>query len=129
MSRSKATFATSLRNGESICRITCWYHQYKAIEWKNWAVIFLPIYLKAHLPKEFYEMYMKFIRAIQLSCSTLLLPQEIDLVRNLLADFFSDYECIVYQYKYNRLSAMRPSIHQLLHIADSLKWAGPLRAY
>ena len=50
-------------------------------------------------------------------------------VRDLLADFFIDYEHIVYKYKYDRLPALKPSIHQLLHIADSLKWAGPLRGY
>lgn len=80
VSRSKATFATCLGNSEPIRSITRWCHQYKAVEWKNWAVIFSPIYLKAHLPTDFYNMYIKLIRAIQISCSTFVLPDDIKLV-------------------------------------------------
>ena len=80
MSRSKSTFATSLGHGEPIRSITRWCHQYKATEWKNWTIVFSPIYLKPNLPADFYEMYMKLIRAIQLSCKTFILPKGIDKV-------------------------------------------------
>lgn len=39
------------------------------------------------------------------------------------------YEYRFYQYKWDRLSACLPVIHQLLYVADAIEWLGPTFAY
>ena len=88
-----------------------------------------PIYLKRFLPPNLYEGYMHLVNAINLACDYSLSEEDTQRINSEMLSFIKHYEQEDYQYRYNRLSAMKPTMHQLAHIIHSIRWAGPPRIY
>jgi hypothetical protein len=106
-------------------------HHLKAAEWKNFAFLFLPVYLKSNLPDDDYAAFMELIDCIKIATvtGTSITLENIEDVRKRLAKFNQYYEARYYNHDYDRLAACLPVFHQLAHIADFLEFLGPMWAY
>ncbi|GET66786.1 hypothetical protein GLOIN_2v1644898 [Rhizophagus irregularis DAOM 181602=DAOM 197198] len=89
------------------------YHNgYKAVEWRNWIILFSLPLLKV-------KFYFSFGLEPEIS------EEQIDDVQILLKKFSDYYEREYYQNNGQRLAACKISFHYLLHVADSIKYCGP----
>lgn len=111
--------------GIQVRSIAAHSHEFKAEEWENWALRYAPIYLHGKLPEPFYSEFVFLTRVVRISKRYSLLPAHIEFIRNGLIRFLKHYEEHYYQYKEERLPAMKPVIHQLIHIATSIEDTGP----
>lgn len=127
MQTSSSTYPAQF--GDQLSSITARCHQYKAHEWSQWGHTLSLIYLKGTLPEPFYTEYSKLIEGITQCAALELNNRHIDQIQNTMANFIEHYEEHYYQFKWSRLSAMRSTIHMLSHVADGIKWAGPMYVY
>jgi hypothetical protein len=106
-------------------------HHLKAAEWKNFAFLFLPVYLKLNLPDDDYAAFMELMDCIKITTvtGTSITLENIEDVRKRLAKFNQYYEARCYNHDYDRLAACLAVFHQLAHIADFLEFLGPMWAY
>lgn len=127
MRKSSKSFPPCM--GDGIRDIVEHSGDFKAAEWKVWTTILSPIYLKRFLPPNLYDGYMLLVDAINLCCEYSLSASDLSKIENLMCDFLNHYEQEYYQYRYDRLPAMKPTMHQLAHIIHSIKCAGPPRTF
>ncbi|KAH8152606.1 uncharacterized protein LAJ45_03447 [Morchella importuna] len=116
-------FGDPIRNFAEHC------HHLKAAEWRTFAFLLAPIYLKGNLPDEDYEHYLNLIDAIQLACDNEITVIEVLAVGRRIKRFIRYYENRYYKKQWERLSACLPVFHQVLHVADGIRWAGPMFVY
>lgn len=127
MTSSAATFPACF--GDPIRDFTDHCHHLKAAEWKIFAFILAPIYMKGQLPDEDYDELVNLIDAIHLCCDYEITTAEILAVESRLHRFVEYYERRYYNWRWERLPACLPVIHQVLHVAQGIRWAGPMYVY
>jgi predicted RNA binding protein YcfA (HicA-like mRNA interferase family) len=104
-------------------------HHFSGEEWKQQGLLFLPIYLEPHLPEVHYDAFCNLMRVIGLSTENVLTDDEIKSVEVHMRAFSEYYENTFYGRKWNNLPACLPVFHQLIHVADALRWIGPMHTY
>ena len=116
--------------------------------WSTWIMYLSPILLQEHFSKPvYYKHFMKLSHLVHLCLSYEMRQSDIELIWNGFIEWVEEYErhvlpsliapCILtriyyrlfYQYDISRLSTCPFLIHALLHIADSIKSAGPVWCY
>ncbi|KAH0604134.1 uncharacterized protein H6S33_007165 [Morchella sextelata] len=115
--------------GDPIRDFTEHCHHFKAAEWKTFAFLLAPIYLKDNLPEEDYSEFINIIDAVQLCYKNELTLAEINVVESRITRFIEYYERWYYGQKWERLPACLPVFHQALHVANGIRWAGPMFVY
>ncbi|GES82418.1 hypothetical protein GLOIN_2v1644898 [Rhizophagus clarus] len=102
------------------------YHNgYKAVEWRNWIILFSLPLLKTYLDKRHLQGWTYFVKAVKLCLEPEISKEQIDDVQLLLKKFSDYYKREYYQNNGQRLAACKISFHYLLHVADSIKYCGP----
>ncbi|CAB4396114.1 unnamed protein product [Rhizophagus irregularis] len=82
------------------------YHNgYKAVEWRNWIILFSLPLLKAYLDKRHLQGWANFVKAVKLCLKPEISEEQIDDVQNLLKKFSDYYEREYYQNDGQRLAA------------------------
>lgn len=87
------------------------------------------MYLKGRLPAVDYEEFINLVDAIQLCCDHEITQAEILVVETRLKRFVEYYEQRYYQMRWERLPTCLPVFHQILHVAQGIRWAGPRYVY
>lgn len=118
-----ASFGDPIRNFTEHC------HHLKAAEWKIFSFLLAPIYLKRRLPDEDYDEFINLVDAIYLCCDYEISVGDIDVVEARLKRFVQYYERRYYGRRWERLPACLPVFHQILHVAQGIRWAGPMYVY
>jgi hypothetical protein len=118
-----SSFGRAPRNFASHC------HEFSGEEWKQQATLFLPIYLQDVLPEEHYDQFCKLMYAMNMATDITLTDNDIKEVEDTIFKFSEYYETTFYARKWDRLSACLPVFHQLIHVADALRWIGPMHVY
>lgn len=101
----------------------------KAAQWKTWAHLLSPILLKGRLPDPYYSQWIALIKAFRLATNPVITSKDIDFIGETMLAFVHHYEAEYYQFKFHRLSACKPVIHALLHVAACIKKMGPMWSY
>ncbi|TFK82780.1 hypothetical protein K466DRAFT_499707 [Polyporus arcularius HHB13444] len=92
-----------------------------------WSLYVAPVVLQGRfLHRRYYNHFVRLVKLIHLCLAFEITIEEIDELRRGFVDWVKDYEKIYYQYDPERLSTCPVTIHALLHIADSIVWAGPV---
>ncbi|KAA8894378.1 hypothetical protein FN846DRAFT_752517, partial [Sphaerosporella brunnea] len=118
-----SSFGRSPRNFASHC------HEFSGEEWKQQATLFLPIYLQDKLPGEHYRQFCALTQAMNDATENVLSDEDIEKVEDVLCRFLEYYENTFYGMKWSKLPACLPVFHQLAHVADALRWIGPMPIY
>ena len=116
-------FGDPLRNFKSHC------HELKAAEWATVAKVAAPIFLKGLLPQQDYEGLTTLIDAIILLEQYTFTSNQAATIQSKLEKFSKYYENRFYRMEWNKLQVYLPSLHQVMHIQDSLKAIGPMYVY
>ncbi|KAG6837151.1 hypothetical protein H0H93_013741 [Arthromyces matolae] len=77
----------------------------------------------------YYKHFVRFVRIINLCLQFEITNEEVEDVRKEIITWVKDYKDIYYEHDVERLSACPVTVHALLHIADSIKSAGPVWCY
>lgn len=101
----------------------------KAAEWQLFTFVLGPVYLKGLLPDEDYEEFISLVEAIQLSCDYTLKKEDFSEMDARIERFSRYYESRYYRMEWGRLKACLPVFHQILHVPQALRWAGPMYVY
>ncbi|PKC54152.1 hypothetical protein RhiirA1_477878 [Rhizophagus irregularis] len=101
---------------------------FKAVEWANWIILFSLPLLKGRLPQSNLLGWSRFVEAVKLCIQPLIEFEELDLIRNLLIEFYNHY-ANSYGVGGERLPAFLISFHYLLHVIDSIEDFGPCRGF
>jgi hypothetical protein len=117
------SFGRAPRNFAAHC------HEFSGEEWKQQATLFLPIYLQDVLPREHYEQFCALTQAMNDATENIITDPEIDAVEDALCKFLGYYERTFYNMEWAQLPACLPVFHQLAHVADALRWIGPMPIY
>lgn len=104
-------------------------HHLKAAEWKIFTFLLAPIYLKRRLPDKDYDEFLNLVDALHLSCDYEITENEIMVVEERLRRFVTYYEARYYAKRWEKLPACLPVFHQVLHVAQGIRWAGPMYVY
>ncbi|PKK69834.1 hypothetical protein RhiirC2_681950 [Rhizophagus irregularis] len=74
------------------------YHNgYKAVEWRNWIILFSLPLLKAYLDNRHLQGWANFVKSVKLCLEPEISEEQIDDVQNLLKKFSDYYEREYYQ--------------------------------
>ncbi|PKC52968.1 hypothetical protein RhiirA1_447330, partial [Rhizophagus irregularis] len=108
------------------------YHNgYKAVEWRNWIILFSLPLLRKYLDKRHLQGWSNIVKAVKLCLEPVISEDQVDDVQQLLKKFLDYYERFVvyfreyYQHNSQRLAACRIIFHYLLHVANCIKYCGP----
>ena len=101
----------------------------KAAQWKTWAHLLSPILLKGRLPEPYYSQWIALIKAFRLATNPVITNKDRDYIEKTMLAFVHHYEAEYYQFKLHRISACKPVIHALLHVAACIKKMGPMWSY
>ncbi|GET50952.1 transposase domain-containing protein [Rhizophagus irregularis DAOM 181602=DAOM 197198] len=101
---------------------------FKAVEWANWIILFSLPLLKGRLPQSNLLGWSRFVEAVKLCIQPLIEFEELDLIRNLLIEFYNHY-ANSYGVGGERLLAFLISFHYLLHVIDSIEDFSPCRGF
>jgi hypothetical protein len=123
MDRSRKTIPTSF--GRALRNIEKYWRSFKAEEWSAFLISYSPILLRNRLPAELYAHYLKLVTAVTMAVDYEITFDDCQTIKTLLEEFVSDYERLYYRYQLDRLRACLPTIHLLLHLADSILDCGP----
>ncbi|KAA8913706.1 hypothetical protein FN846DRAFT_902559 [Sphaerosporella brunnea] len=104
-------------------------HEFSGEEWKQQATLFLPIYLQDKLPREHYDQFCQLTQAMNDATENILTEEEIEQVEDAFCRFLQYYENTFNSMKWAKLPACLPVFHQLAHVADALRWIGPMPIY
>lgn len=104
-------------------------HHMTAAEWQLFTVLLAPVYLKDILPDEDYNSFLCLVEAIQISCDRVLTEVDLLDISQRIHDFSVYYEKRYYRMEWLRLKSCLPVFHQLLHVPQALRWAGPMYVY
>lgn len=85
--------------------------------------------MKRRLPKEDYQELINLVDALNLCCDYEITTTEILAVESRPKRFAEYYERRYYGRCWERLSACLPVFHQVLHVANGIRWAGPMYVY
>jgi hypothetical protein len=123
MDRSRKTIPTSF--GRALRNIDKYWRSFKSEEWSAFLINYSPILLRNRLPVELYVHYLKLVTAVTMAVDYEVTFDDCQTIKTLLEEFVSDYERLYYRYQLDRVRACLPTIHLLLHLADSILDCGP----
>lgn len=105
--------------------------QYKLHEWVSWAHYYsIPLLEYVGFPPDYIEHWALFVAAMELSLRPQALDSaDVDLVQEYLAQFCEQNEVLYIADDVALVNRAPMCIHQLLHVADHLRWLGSLRHY
>lgn len=104
-------------------------NQMTAAEWQQFTFLLAPVYLKDILPDEDYDEFISLVEGIQLSCDYILTKQDLTEMEERMLRFSIYYEKRYYRLEWERLKACLPVFHQILHVPQAMRWAGPMYVY
>ncbi|RDB22210.1 hypothetical protein Hypma_010657 [Hypsizygus marmoreus] len=98
--------------------------------WSFWALYLGPILLRRRFQRpKYFKHFILLVQILNICLQFEISDKEIEDVRKGLIQWVTEYEKIYYQHDPSRISACPVTIHALLHIADSIKAAGPVWCY
>ncbi|UZO03187.1 uncharacterized protein OCT59_023596 [Rhizophagus irregularis] len=97
----------------------------KAVEWRNWIILFSLLLLRKYLDKRHLQEWSNIVKAVKLCLEPVISEDQVDDVQQLLKKFLDYYEKEYYQHNSQRLAACQISFHYLLHVANCIKYCGP----
>lgn len=127
MKCSRDTFPRAF--GDAVRSIYEVHHEFKAAEWKNWALLFSPALLQGRLQETHYQQWISFVKGLGLAVDYTLTGEDLEEVEVRMELFLRFYEQEYYQYKFERLAACRSVFHALIHVGECIRWAGPMWVY
>ncbi|RPA70695.1 hypothetical protein BJ508DRAFT_219102, partial [Ascobolus immersus RN42] len=102
----------------------------KAVSWFSWVLQQSPVFLYGLLPDNHYRGYLCFVKAARLCAYGWdITDDDVDEIDRLITEFLEYYETHIYKLRWKRLSACRPVIHQLKHVAQTIRILGPMSGY
>lgn len=104
-------------------------NQMTAVEWQLFTFLLGPVYLKGVLPDQDYEEFISLVEAIQISCDYVLTQEDLVEIEHRILQFSRYYEKRYYRGEWARLKSCLPVFHQILHVPQALRWAGPMFVY
>lgn len=104
-------------------------HEMTAAEWQLFTFLLAPVYLKDLLPNEDYEEFISLVEGVQLSCDHSLEEGDFLEMEQRMVQFSRYYERRYYRMEWARLKSCLPVFHQILHVTQGLRWAGPMYVY
>ncbi|KEP45465.1 transposase family Tnp2 protein, partial [Rhizoctonia solani 123E] len=104
---------------------TCW-RLYCGESWCFWLVYIGPIVLRGRLPKKYYDHYMELVNILKCLLSLSNTTARIGQLRHEIIHYVETFEELYYQYKYDRISVCKLTLHALLHVADDVLRCGPV---
>ena len=104
-------------------------HHMTAAQWRTWTFHLGPILLKPYLPQEDYNEVVSFTQALLLLCAYKITPAELDEVEERLLRFGSYWENRFVNQRWDKLHACLPTLHQLRHCAETIRWDRPMVGY
>ncbi|KAH9849072.1 hypothetical protein C2E23DRAFT_870815 [Lenzites betulinus] len=94
-----------------------------------WFLYVGPVVLRGRFSRpKYYEHFIELVRLIRVCLQFEITHTEVDSLERGFIKWVQDYEDIYYQHDPQRLSACPLTIHALLHIAQSIRFAGPVWA-
>ena len=69
--------------------------------------------------------YLKLVSAIEILIDYKITAQDLERAKDLLIEFYSDYERLYYRYNVERIAACLPTMHLILHLVESVQDCGP----
>ncbi|KAH0603579.1 uncharacterized protein H6S33_007901 [Morchella sextelata] len=100
-----------------------------AAEWQLFAFLIGPVYLKGLLPEEDYIEFISLIETIQITCDHSISTEDLEESQRNIQRFSEYYERRYYRMQWTRLKTCLPVFHQIIHVPQALKWAGPMFSY
>ena len=106
-------------------------HEFKAAKWRNFGLLIAPIVLHDEdiMPETCYEAFCDLVEAIDSATLDILIADIDSTIRHPLIEFLRHYEEVYYQFRWDRLETCHSQIHLLAHVADFVKWCGPMNLY
>ncbi|GET04500.1 hypothetical protein GLOIN_2v1644898 [Rhizophagus clarus] len=103
------------------------YHNgYKAVEWRNWIILFSLLLLREYLEKRYLsKRWSNIVKAVKLCLEPVISEDQVDDVQQLLIKFLDYYKREYYQHDNQGLAACQINFHYLLHVANCIKYCGP----
>ncbi|CAB4401775.1 unnamed protein product [Rhizophagus irregularis] len=96
------------------------YHNgYKAVEWRNWIILFSLPLLRKYLDKRHLQEWSNIVKAVKLCLEPVILEDQVDDGQQLLKKLLDYYEREYYQHNSQCLAACQISFHYLLHVAKA----------
>ncbi|KAI0683538.1 hypothetical protein C8Q76DRAFT_662367 [Earliella scabrosa] len=92
-----------------------------------WTLYVAPVLLEGRfLHQRYYDHFVRLVKLVHTCLQFEITQEEVGQLREGFARWVQDYERMYYQYEPARLSTCPLTIHALLHIADSIRDAGPV---
>ena len=100
--------------------------KYKAEDWANFLHHYsLPLF-KDNISDDVFKLWNEFTLGAIIATKIEILPMDIDDAETSFAAFLHHYYTKVYQQKRDRLAACTYTVHALSHVAQCIRWWGPL---
>jgi len=100
--------------------------KYKAEDWANFLHHYsLPLF-KDNISDDVFKLWNEFALGTIIATKMEILPMDIDDAETSFAAFLHHYYTKVYQQKRDRLVACTYTVHALSHVAQCIRWWGPL---
>ncbi|KAI0369836.1 hypothetical protein BV20DRAFT_1036311 [Pilatotrama ljubarskyi] len=94
-----------------------------------WTLYVAPVVLRGRfIHDKYYDHFLDLVKLLHMCLQFEITDDEIEMVRTGFISWVQKYEDYYYQHRPERLSAAPLTIHALLHIAESIRLAGPVWA-
>lgn len=100
-----------------------------AAQWRTWTLHLGPVLQKPHLPQENYDEVVSFTQELLLLGAYTIAPTEVDEVEQRLLRFGRYWENRFVSQRWEKLHGCLPTLHQLRHCAQAIRWDGPMVGY
>ncbi|KAF7349597.1 hypothetical protein MSAN_01685200 [Mycena sanguinolenta] len=98
--------------------------------WSFWTLYLAPVLLRRRFKnRKYYIHFIELVRLLNICIQFEISDAEVEEVRTGFIEWVRSYEKLYFQYKQERLPICPLTIHALLHIADSIKFTGPVWCY
>ncbi|KAJ7760285.1 hypothetical protein DFH07DRAFT_867862 [Mycena maculata] len=98
--------------------------------WSFWTLYLGPVLLRHKFKKEkYYRHFIKLVHLLNICLQFEITNDEIKRIRTGFIEWVRIYEDIYFQHDAERMSTCPLTIHALLHIADGIKFCGPVWCY
>lgn len=104
-------------------------HEMTAAEWQLFTFLLGPVYLKDLLPDEDYKEFLSLVEGIAIACDYVVTEADLVELEQRMEQFSKYYERRYYRLEWLRLKSCLPVFHQILHVSQALRWAGPMYVY
>ncbi|KAF7333167.1 hypothetical protein MVEN_02382500 [Mycena venus] len=98
--------------------------------WSFWTLYLGPVLLRRRFRnRKYYVHFIELVRLLNICIQFEISDAEVEDVRTGFIEWVRAYEKLYFQYKPERLPICPLTIHALLHIAESIKFTGPVWCY